>query len=99
MTPEKLAALKEVAEAARRKRPGRWAVRDSCSWRRIGTVEPYGDGNVICPTTQRGDNHPDLLAGARSIRPHRRFRSNYLFRVTGGSGAAARGRKRVSGLG
>ena len=34
---------------------------DSCSWRRIGTTEPYADGNVICPIVQR-DGHPDLLA-------------------------------------
>lgn len=54
-------AVEEIEARASAATPGPWAVWDSCSWRRIGTVEPYADGNVICPITQN-DGHPDLLA-------------------------------------
>ena len=62
LNESELNTLFEVAEKARLLRPGPWAVHDSCSWRRIGTAEPYVDANVICPITQQSDNHPDLLA-------------------------------------
>lgn len=53
--------VEEVEELLAKATPGPWAVWDSCSWRRIGTRQPYQDGNVICPITQ-SDGHPDLLA-------------------------------------
>lgn len=53
--------LGEVEELLAKATPGPWAVWDSCSWRRIGTRDPFADGNVICPVTQR-DGHPDLQA-------------------------------------
>ena len=52
---EKLRALQKWAT------PGPWEIHDSCSWRRIGTARH--DGNVLCPTNSRTDNHPDLTAG------------------------------------
>lgn len=52
---EKLKALQKWAT------PGPWEIHDSCSWRRIGTARH--DGNVLCPTNSRTDNHPDLTAG------------------------------------
>lgn len=55
-------AVGEIEARANAATPAPWMVQDSCSWRRIGTAEPYADGNVICPITQYGDNHPDLLA-------------------------------------
>jgi hypothetical protein len=58
VNPETLKAMKVACEKAT---PGPWSVWDSCSWRRIGTTQPYADGNVICPITQ-SDGHPDLLA-------------------------------------
>lgn len=40
--------------------PGEWMLATSCSWRRILTT----DGKpVIVPTTQCGDNHPDMDCG------------------------------------
>lgn len=54
-------AVSEIEARENAATPGPWAVWDSCSWRRIGTVEPFGDGNIICPITQN-DGHPDLLA-------------------------------------
>lgn len=56
------ALLDEVDAYLAEATPGEWAVWDSCSWRRIGTKEPYADGNVICPINQLRDGHPDLLA-------------------------------------
>lgn len=53
--------VQEARELISKATPGPWAVWDSCSWRRIGTREPFADGNVICPIIQR-DGHPDLLA-------------------------------------
>lgn len=55
-------AIAEIESRANAATPAPWMVQDSCSWRRIGTAEPYADGNVICPITQYSDNHPDLLA-------------------------------------
>lgn len=54
-------AVAEIEARAKAATLGPWAVWDSCSWRRIGTIEPFMDGNVICPITQN-DGHPDLLA-------------------------------------
>lgn len=54
-------AVSEIEARANAATEGPWAVWDSCSWRRIGTKEPFADGNVICPITQN-DEHPDLLA-------------------------------------
>lgn len=43
--------------------PGPWELQTSNSWRRIGTAGGrFADGNVLAPTTHRGDNHPDLAA-------------------------------------
>lgn len=68
MTPENKQTLRRAAEAAvraiRERSPGRgsrgdrWELQTSNSFRRIGC---YGDGDVVCATTQR-DGHPDLLA-------------------------------------
>lgn len=52
--------LSDLRKLADRATPGPWHVQDGCSWRRIGTR--WGDGDVICPITQRVDNHPDLHA-------------------------------------
>lgn len=53
--------VEQIEARANAATKGPWIVWDSCSWRRIGTVQPYADGNVICPITQN-DGHPDLLA-------------------------------------
>lgn len=45
--------------------PGPWEVQTSCSWRRIGT--PGHDGNVICPTVNPRDGHPDLIASEADL--------------------------------
>lgn len=60
--PTTTPTIEEIKEAQARITRGEWMLQDSCSWRRIGTAEPYSDGNVVCPVIQRGDNHPDLLA-------------------------------------
>lgn len=53
--------IEEVDAYCQAATPGEWAIWDSNSWRRIGTREPYADGNVICPIVQ-SDRQPDLLA-------------------------------------
>jgi hypothetical protein len=65
MTESELKTLLEVAERAARLRPGPWAVHDSCSWRRIGSTAPYGDADVICPTTQRDGGIPICLQSVK----------------------------------
>lgn len=52
--------LRALAERAT---PGPWELQTSNSWRRIGTAGArFADGDVLAPTTHRGDNHPDLAA-------------------------------------
>ncbi|MDT3718483.1 ead/Ea22-like family protein [Pseudomonas oryzihabitans] len=53
--------VRELRERARRATPGPWELQTSNSWRRIGTAGGrFADGDVLAPTTHRGDNHPDL---------------------------------------
>ena len=52
--------LRALAERAT---PGPWELQTSNSWRRIGTAGGrFVDGDILSPTTHRGDNHPDLAA-------------------------------------
>lgn len=39
--------------------PGPWAWSTSNSWRRLSSAAR--DGNVLCPTVQRSDGHPDVV--------------------------------------
>lgn len=61
MTIDPSEKLRELALSVTRgnlRRP--WSVQTSNSFRRIGTDR--GDGDVLCPVTQRPDGHPDLHA-------------------------------------
>lgn len=54
---------KQLRNLAKRATPGPWELQTSNSWRRIGTTGGrFADGDVLAPTTHRGDNHPDLAA-------------------------------------
>lgn len=54
---------KQLRNLAERATPGPWELQTSNSWRRIGTTGGrFADGDVLAPTTHRGDNHPDLAA-------------------------------------
>lgn len=50
--------------------PGPWKWWTSNSWRRLscdaGGV-PHIDGGVLCPVTQRPDNHPDVLVSEEDM--------------------------------
>lgn len=53
----------QLRKLAERATPGPWELQTSNSWRRIGTAGGrFADGDVLAPTTHRGDNHPDLAA-------------------------------------
>nr|WP_288355948.1 ead/Ea22-like family protein [uncultured Pseudomonas sp.] len=55
--------VQQLRERASRATPGPWELQTSNSWRRIGTTGGrFADGDVLAPTTHRGDNHPDLAA-------------------------------------
>ncbi|WP_338544937.1 ead/Ea22-like family protein [Pseudomonas benzopyrenica] len=55
--------VQQLRERASRATPGPWELQASNSWRRIGTAGGrFADGDVLAPTTHRGDNHPDLAA-------------------------------------
>lgn len=55
--------VQQLRERASRATPGPWELQTSNSWRRIGTAGGrFADGDVLAPTTHRGDNHPDLAA-------------------------------------
>lgn len=53
--------LKKLAEAAT---PGPWSVWTSNSWRRISAT---GDGDVLHPTKNSFDGHPDLAGPAENL--------------------------------
>ena len=56
-TKDRLAEIRGRLEAAT---PGPWEIHDSCSWRRIGRRHPHKDGDILCPTNDRSDGHPNL---------------------------------------
>lgn len=55
--------VQQLRTLAERATPGPWELQTSNSWRRIGTAGGrFADGDVLAPTSHRGDNHPDLAA-------------------------------------